>query len=89
MATVTSISAAQSRYTSAEIAARGTVRAHARLRGLTLLQESACVDAVTRMMRDGKSAAAAIGEAKQQAERYARAAQHRGTTAAHGPHSAA
>lgn len=89
MSTVTNIAAARSRYTPAEIAARGTVRAHAKARGLTTLQECTCVDAVTRMMRDGKSAAASIGEAKQQAERYARAAQHRGANAAHGPHSAA
>lgn len=89
MNTVTSIAAVRGRYTPDEIAARGSVRGHARARGLTALQECACVDAVTRMMRDGKSAAAAIGEAKQQAERYARAAQHRGMTAAQGPYSAA
>ena len=89
MSTVTNIAAARSRYTPDEIAARGSVRGHARARGLTALQECACVDAVTRFMRDGKSAAAAIGEAKQIAERYARAAQYRGNPAAHGPHSAA
>jgi hypothetical protein len=89
MATVTNIAAAQSRYTPAEIAARGTVRAHAKLRGLTPLQECTCVDSVTRMMRDGKSAAAAIGEAKQEAERYARSARLRGMTRSNEPQPAA
>lgn len=89
MNTVANIAAVRGRYTSDELAARSSVRGHARARGLTTSQETSCVDTVTRSMRDGKSAAAAIGEAKQEAERYARSAQHRGDSAAHGPHSAA
>lgn len=61
----------------AETAARGSVRFHCKSLSLTNAQETACIATVSRRIAEGASTAAAIGEAKQEAERYARPAMRR------------
>lgn len=60
-----------------ETTARGSVRFHCKSLSLTNAQEAACIATVSRLIAEGESTAAAIGVAKQEAERYARPAMRR------------